>query len=247
MPSTPKVTGRVARATAGTDAIEVKFTVADRQERKVLERFELDRDEAERRRIFFYDTPKLTLLNKGVVLRAREKADQGCDSTVKIRPVDPEKIADEWAKKSGFKLEADAVGDTIVRAASFTTEQKDKEIEEVARGARQIEKLFTGDQEEFLTTLSPVAVDFRKLVALGPIFSLRWKFKDKGLPYEICAEEWRLADGHDLIELSIKATSEAAAAARSAFDGFLGELGFVVDGGKRTKTRTALDYLSQGT
>jgi hypothetical protein len=235
----------MARATAGTDAIEVKFTVIERQEQKVLERFELDRDEAERRRIFFYDTAKLGLYKKGVVLRAREMEGEGCDSTVKIRPVDPKKVDEAWLKKSGFKLEADAVGDKIIRAASFTTEQKKDEVEEVASGERRIEKLFTGDQESFLAALSPVAVDFSTLLSLGPVSSLRWKFESKGLPYAICAEEWRLANGHDLIELSIKATSEEAAAARSAFDAFLAELGFAVDGGKRTKTRTALEYLSQ--
>jgi hypothetical protein len=135
---------------------------------------------------------------------------------------------------------------SIVRSASFTTAQRDKEIEAVASGARLIEKLFTSEQEAFLTAFSPMAVDFGALVALGPIASLRWKFEDEGLPYEICAEEWRLPNGHDLLELSIKSTSQQAAAARAAFEGFLRELGFEVDGGQETKTRAALEYLAHG-
>ncbi len=242
---TTRGAGRTAKVTEGTDAIEVKVTVVERQEEEVLEKFRLDRGEAERRRIYFYDTPKLSLFKKGVVLRAREGGD-GCDSTVKIRPVDPKNVDESWRKKAGFKVEADAVGKKVIRSASFTTAQRDKEIEEVASGARLIEKLFTSEQEAFLNAFSPVAVDFGALVALGPIASLRWKFEDDGLPYEICAEEWRLPNGHDLLELSIKSTSQQAAAARAAFEGFLRELGFEVDGGQETKTRAALEYLAHG-
>ena len=238
--------GRTAKATQGTDAIEVKVTIVERQEDAVLEKFGLDRGEAERRRIYFYDTPKLALYKKGVVLRARETAGEGCDSTVKIRPVDPAKVDGSWRKKDGFKLEADAVGQKVIRSASFTTVQRDKEIEEVASGSRPIEKLFTGDQEAFLVALSPVAVDFGALVALGPVASLRWKFENEGLPYGICAEEWRLPNGHDLLELSIKSTTGQAAAARAAFEGFLHEFGFETDGGQQTKTRAALEYLAHG-
>lgn len=243
---TPRKAGSTAKQTEGTEAIEVKLTIVERQEDLVLEKFELARDDAERRRIFFYDTPKLALYKKGVVLRARETVGEGCDSTVKIRPVDPEQVDASWRARDGFKLEADAVGEKVVRSASFTSEQSDKEIEEVASGARAIEKLFTGAQEEFLAALSPVAVDFAKLVALGPISSLRWKFTNQGLPYEICAEEWRLPNGTDLLELSIKAVREQAAAARAAFEGFLREIGVEIDGGQKTKTRTALEVLAHG-
>jgi hypothetical protein len=241
-----KTAGRTAKVTEGTESIEVKLTVIDSQEDAVLKKFGLERKDAERRRIYFYDTRKLTLFKKGVVLRARETEGRGCDSTVKIRPVDPAKVAKSWRGKSGFKLEADAVGATVIRSASFSTVQSDKEIEEVASGARTIDKLFAPEQEAFLRALSPVEVDFTKLVALGPIASLRWKFENEGLPYEICAEEWRLPNGTDLLELSIKATREQAAAARAAFEGFVRELGFDVDGGQQTKTRTALEYLAHG-
>ena len=41
---------------------------------------------------------------------------------------------------------------------------------------------------------------------LGPVTVTRWKFRHEGLPYELCAEEWRLPDGRDVIEVSLKAT-----------------------------------------
>ena len=45
--------GRAARATAGTDAIEVKVTVVERHETSSLRKFGLSRAKGERRRVFF--------------------------------------------------------------------------------------------------------------------------------------------------------------------------------------------------
>ena len=46
-----------------------------------------------RRRVFFFDTDDLALLGGDVVLRGRVTRDDDDDSTVKLRPVDPTKIA----------------------------------------------------------------------------------------------------------------------------------------------------------
>ena len=236
--------GRAARATARTDAIEVKVTLVERDETMALRKFGLARKKGERRRIFFYDTPKLDLYRKGICLRAREMAEDECDSTVKVRPVEPTRVADRWRRKSGFKVEADAIGSKIVRSASLTITQKPREVEEVARGGRPIGKLFSREQEVFLRELAPVHVDFAKLVPLGPVAVLRWRFRDEGLPYELCAEEWRLPDGHDVIEISIKARRAEAAAAQAALQGFLAELGITPETRQRTKTRMALEYFA---
>jgi hypothetical protein len=236
--------GQAAKATAGTDAVEVKVTVIEDHEALVLSKFSLNRDNAERRRIFFYDTRDLEFFEKGVALRARDVDGDDCDSTVKIRPVEPERLADKWRKKSGFKVESDAVGPKVIRSASFTSTQKRKEIDEVAKGDRAIAKLFSGDQEEFLSEMAPFSVDFAKLVPLGPVAVLRWKFKNDGLPYDLCAEEWRLPDGCDVLEVSIKAKQSQAAAAQGALNGFLVEIGIAQATRQQTKTLTALKYFA---
>jgi hypothetical protein len=132
----------------------------------------------------------------------------------------------------------------VVRSASFTVAQNPKEIDEVASGSRAIEKLFSGEQEDFLRDMAPAPVDFSKLVALGPVAALRWKFRNEGLPCELCAEEWRLPDGRDVIELSIKAKQPEAAAAQAALEGFLAELGIDQETRQQTKTRMALEYFA---
>jgi hypothetical protein len=236
--------GRAAKATTGTEAIEVKVTVVERCEAMALRKFGLERKSGEQRRIFFYDTPTLSLYKNGICLRARATEGDECDSTVKIRPVEPKRVGDKWHKKSGFKVEADAIGPKVIRSASFTIVQKPKEIDQVASGGRPIAKLFSREQEEFLSEMAPVELDFAKLVPLGPVAVLRWKFKNEGLPYELCAEEWRLPDGRDVIEISIKAKPAEAAAAQAALEGFLAELGIAPETRQQTKTRTALEYFA---
>ena len=235
--------GKAAKATAGTEAIEVKVTVVHHHKTTALRKFRLRRKDGQRRRIFFYDTPTLSLFKRGVALRAREIGDD-CDSTVKIRPVEPSRVIGKWRKMDGFKVEADAVGPKIVRSASFTIGQRREEIGQVASGARAIAKLFSEEQEQFLRAIAPVKVDFTKLVALGPVAVLRWKFRNEGLPYELCAEEWRLPDGRDVIEISIKADRAQAAAAQAALEGFLAELGIAAESRQQTKTRMALEHFA---
>ena len=235
--------GRTGKATAGTEAVEVKVTVIERDEALALRTFGLKRRDGEERTIFFYDTPDLKLYKKGVALRARECSGE-CESTVKIRPVDPKRVSDKWKKQSGFKVEADVVGSKVIRSASYTLAQKAGEIDEVASGGRPIEKLFTGEQEEFLSDMAPARVDFTKLVALGPVAATRWKFRHEGLPYDLCLEEWRLPDGRDVVEVSIKARQPEAAAAQAALDGFLAELGIDQETRAQTKTLTALEYFA---
>jgi hypothetical protein len=243
---TTRTAGQAARATAGTSAIEVKVTVAERQEEAAMRKLGLDREHGEARRVFFYDTPSLDLLKKGVALRARELPGDRCDSTVKIRPVEPEDVPAKWHKKHGFKVEADAVGPKTIRSASFTVPHHAGEAAEVASGKRPIEKLFNADQESFLREMLPaVGVDFAQLVSLGPVAARCWRIRNDGLPYEIRAEEWRLPDGTDFLELSIKADRAEAAAAAAAFTGFLREIGLDPQPNQRTKTRVALEYFAR--
>lgn len=92
-------------------AIEIKLTANARDEAAVREAFDAEDVEAERREIYFYDTLGLDLFEAGVVLRARLVRDGADDSTVKLRPVAPERLSDDWKQTEGFEVELDAVGD----------------------------------------------------------------------------------------------------------------------------------------
>ena len=241
VPKTPTTRTRT-RDSSGVAAVEIKVTVKPDEELKAVRAMELQEDSAEVRVIYFYDTPKLKLFDAGTVLRARLVKGDDDDSTVKVRPIDPAKVSNEWRSLEGFKVEADWMGKKIVRSASLTVRQKRDEIDEVAKGKRPVYKLFNRDQVRFLAEFYADAVDFNKLNSLGPIRVLRWEVKHKGFPHELTAEEWRLPNGQDLFEVSIKVRPEQAPEASKAFQAHLRELGIDPKGAQETKTRTALQY-----
>ena len=207
--------------------------------------FGLDRSTAESREIYFFDTPWLACFRRNVVLRARMIRNGPDDSTVKIRPVDPDRIAPRWKRLEGFKLEADVAGARIVRSASLTAPQQRGEIEAVAAGERALRKLFSADQERFLEANVPARVPFGSLRVLGPVAVLRWKSRHEALPRELTAEEWLLPDGTDLLELSIKVDHEGAFRARDQFMAFLARVGLDHTGVQEAKTRIALEFFAR--
>jgi hypothetical protein len=227
------------------DKVEIKVTVRPDQELRAERSMALNEDTAEVRIIYFYDTPQLDLFDAGVALRARLVKGDDDDSTVKFRPVEAANIAEEWKRLKGFKLEADCVGDRVVCSASLTGPQKRDEIDAVAKGKRPIEKLFSMNQERFLGEFYKGTVDFGRLRVLGPIRVLRWKLKQKGFAHELALEEWRLPDGDDLVEVSIKTSPGEAPQAQKDFDKHLRELGLDPHGAQETKTRTALKYFAK--
>jgi len=244
-PATSRPSKQRSDAMAAMDAVEIKVTIRPDQELRAERAMEVNEDTAEVRVLYYYDTSKLTLFDAGVALRARLVKGDDDDSTVKFRPVKTAMISDELRGLERFKLEADWVGKHTVCSASLTTLQKRDEIEEVAKGKRPIEKLFSAGQERFLRELYKSPIDFAKLRVLGPIRVLRWKVKQKGLPHELTLEEWRLPNGDDLVEVSIKATPSKAPEAQKQFDEHLRGLGLDPEGAQQTKTRTALEYFAK--
>lgn len=241
--STVTPSGRL-RGAAGVAAVEIKVTVKPEEELRALRTFELDEETAEVRVIYFYDTPKLDLFTGGVALRARLVKGDRDDSTVKVRPVDPGKVSDAWRETPGFKVEADATGPKIIRSASLTVIQKPADIEEVASKERPIYKLFDRDQVRFLAEFYNKAVDFEKLKVLGPIRVLRWKTKHEKFHYGLTVEEWRLPNGNDLVEVSIKVEPDESVEAKKQFEAHLTKIGLDPKGAQQTKTLTALQYFA---
>ena len=229
---------------SGVDKVEIKVTLRPDQELKGLRVMELNVDTAEVRKIYFFDTPDLTLFNSGVILRARLVKGGDDDSTVKIRAGERPQVSPEWQALEGFKLEADLTGDRLVYSASLSAPQKSEEIADAAKGERPIQKLFFREQERFLAQYSKVPVVFAALRVLGPIQVLRWKWVPKDFGQEVTVEEWRLPDGEDLLEVSIKVDSDGAENAQKAFDGHLRKHGLDPAGAQETKTRTALQYFA---
>lgn len=230
---------------AGMDAVEIKVTIRPDQELRAERAMEVNEDTADIRVIYFYDTPDLDLFEAGVALRARLVKGDDDDSTVKFRTEKEAKVSPEWRKLDGFKLEADCVGDRAVFSSSLTQLQKRDEIDEVAKGKRAIHRLFSGDQERFFHEVYKGRTGLENLCVMGPIRVLRWKLEHRNFPHRLTVEEWRLPNGDDLVEVSIKVPPAEARRAQKAFNDHLEEFGLDPQGAQETKTRTALQYFAK--
>lgn len=228
-----------------TDAVEIKVTIRPDQELRAERALQVNEDTADLRMIYFYDTPNLDLFEAGIALRARLIKGDDDNSTVKFRSASLRTLAPEWYRHEGFKLEADMVGERVVYSASLTCLQRRDEIDEVAQGKRSIDKLYSRDQERFLKTFYAGPLGFDQLCVMGPIRVLRWKLEHKGFPHELTVEEWRLPDGDDLVEVSIKVPPAEAQQAQREFDDHLRSLNLDPQGAQETKTRTALEYFAK--
>jgi len=237
--------GKVAKLVSGAEAIEIKATIPQKQIRRALALYGLKIDPKEARLIYFFDTPDLALLKTGIVARARRVVGDEHDSTIKFRPVVPDKVGDRWRKYSGFKIEADASEKGVTLSASLTMPVEKGLIKRVAGGDKPIATLFTEEQQLFLLGMASRKIDYSKAVVLGPLLANRWKFEDPACPWPITAELWKREDGATLLEASIKAPVVQAAAATAGFMAFLAEVGAEQDTGQQAKTRWALDYYAR--
>jgi hypothetical protein len=234
--------GHVARAMAGAEAIEIKATIPDHQIVEALKRYKLTLRNDEERYIYFFDTPKLQLLDAGIIMRARRIVGDAHDSTVKFRPVEPSSVGEEWRKYRDFKIEADASEKGLVKSASFSMPAEKGLIKRVAVGKRPIRELLTPEQRAFISKTAKHKIDFDALAVLGPLRAHRWRFEDPACPWPITAELWIREDRQRMMEMSIKAPAVQAAAAVGGFMAFLAEVGAERDKEQQTKTRWALSY-----
>ena len=82
------------------------------------------------------------------------------------------------AKKSGFKIEADASQKGVVKSASLTTPVAKGLIKRVAAGKEPVASLFTEEQLLFLLSTANKKIDYERVVVMGPTQTWRWKYND---------------------------------------------------------------------
>jgi hypothetical protein len=92
-----------------SDSVELKLTVPEAHQRSTVAALGMDALDAQIRQVFFFDTPDLTLLQNGLVVRARRIQGKGGDTVVKLRPVVPTELPDALRRSSGFNVEVDAL------------------------------------------------------------------------------------------------------------------------------------------
>jgi len=232
--------GQVAKTLAGADGVEIKATIPTKQIASAMQHFGLRVDRRERYVIFF-DTPTTDLFQSGIILRSRRIIGGVHDSTLKIRPVDPEKVPPMWRAHPGFKIEADASEKGITKSASLTLPVGKGLIKEMLAGKEPISSLFGPDQLDMLLGLMARKVDFALVRATTPVRAWRWRFTHPGCPWSMTGELWQREDEAQLFEVSVKVPVVQAAAGIAGFMAFLAEMGAERDIGQQAKTRWVLN------
>jgi hypothetical protein len=231
------------KADSASSRAELKVTIEPNDIRRARSRLALVNADSQQRQIWFFDTPALDLYAAGVILRAREIDGEPDDSTVKLRPFELGDLALQFRTLDGLKCEVDRLPDTATPACSLKVEQGDGEIAAVGQGDRDIDKLFSSEQEAMYATYGP-AVAWTDLAALGPIRARVWTLRSDALMDKATAELWYMPDGTQTLELSMKVDSDDAEVGMAELLDFIDDRGLMLDKEQESKTRRALEALA---
>ena len=228
-----------------SDSVELKLTVADAERRNTIRALQMDPLNAQIRQVVFFDTPDLALSKAGVVVRARRSIAKGDDSTIKLRPVEPDDLSKSLRSTPGFVVEVDAMPGSWVCSGALSAGLPNGDVWDALQGRRPIRKLFSKAQRAFYEEHAPAGIALDDLSMLGPIFVLKLKWTPRRFARPMVAEAWLYPDGSQILELSTKAPPSQAFQVAAEARAFLGSLGITASSGQETKTRRALRTFSQ--
>ena len=244
MPAQPEAAG-LSELDPAIQKIEFKVTVLPAEEPNVQAELRKAGVHPARRKVYFYDTPKLALFANDLVLRARVTDGDDDDSTVKLRPLPLPNIPAGWTATDGVRIEVDVVGNKHVPSAKLDGAPDRGEIEQVEHGALKLDKLFTKAQEALVADALPSGASLNDLAVLGPIDARKWDLPPQTFPHKLAVEEWSMPDGTHFIELSFKVAPDEAQDAQRAFHALLDRLEIGHEGDPDPKTARVLKFFTE--
>jgi hypothetical protein len=227
------------------DSVELKLTVPEPHQRSTVTALELDPLEAQIRQVFFFDTPRLALDAKGVVVRARRIQGKGGDSIIKLRPVTPSELPADLRLSKAFRVEVDALPGGFVCSGTLKGTPAADDVLRAARGEVPLRKLFSKQQRQFFAAHAPEGIGLDDLVVLGPIFVLKLRLVPPQTGRRLVAEMWIYPDGSRILELSTRCETNEAFQVAAETRAYLVERGVDLSGEQETKTRKALRYFAR--
>jgi hypothetical protein len=227
------------------DGVEFKLTVPENDRFSSAAALGMDPLDAQIRQIYFFDTPDLTLKEHGVVVRGRRVQQEGDDSVVKLRPVVPDELPNEFRKSGEFKVEVDAMPGGFICSGSLKGTLGAKAVRAAVEGKEEIKSLFSKEQRDFYAAYAPKGLELNDLSILGPILVHKYQFSPKGFSRQLDAELWLFPDNSRLLELSTKCPPPEIFLAAAETRAFLTERGIDLGGQQQTKTSKALDLFSK--
>ena len=237
--------GELLSLIKGADTVELKLTVPVSDRSKGASALGVDPLDGQIRQVYFFDTPDLTLYQKGLVVRARRVQRKGDDSVVKLRPVVPDELPAELRDSPNFGVEVDAMPGGFVCSGSMKRALGSPDVREAVLGKKPIQKLFSKEQRSLYAAHAPEGLGLNDLSILGPIFVLKLKFRPEGYDRKLVAELWLYPDNSMILELSTKCAPPEALNVAAETRMFLTQRDIDVGGEQETKTKKALEFFAE--
>jgi hypothetical protein len=223
----------------------LKLTIPETDRNATAHALDIDPLDAQIRQVVFFDTPDLQLDKAGVVVRARRVQGRGDDTTVKLRPVDPDNLRKKDRQSPNLNVEVDAMPGGYVCSASMKCESPRAEVRRVLAGEHPIRKLYSKEQRNFFEEYAPAGTSLDELMALGPITVFKLKSVPPEFGRKAVVELWQFPDRTQVIELSTRTRPGEALRVAAQARVFLSSKGISTSGDHHTKTRTALEFFTQ--
>ena len=188
-------------------------------------------------RIYFYDTPGLDLLAKGVILRLREGAE--IDITAKLRPHSVQRSLDPSGGRERYKCEVDLING--VENPSYSLQKKHV----AARAPEMGEELFQllSDGQRKLLEYSRVQIDWKRVKRIAEIQSKSWTTRAKPPLGKLSLEFWEWPNGR-ILEVSTKVAPDSGQVAYVELLDLASKKGLVLSTDQRSKTAIALEQIT---
>jgi hypothetical protein len=188
-------------------------------------------------RIYFYDTPGLELLAKGVILRLRESAE--IDITVKLRPQSGERFLDPSGGSEGYKCEVDLSGG--VENQSFSVQKRYVAAKVPKTGAELFQVLSEGQKK--LIEDSKARIDWKRVMRIAEIQSTSWTARTKPPLGKLSLELWEWPNG-SIFEVSTKVALDGGQSTYVELQDLAKRKGLALSTNQRSKTAIALEAIT---
>jgi hypothetical protein len=188
--------------------------------------------------IYFYDTPQLDLLARGLILRIRQGADD--DLTVKLRPASEQQFSARTSGKEGFKCEGEVIDG--VERPSYSVQSEYLAATAPQTGNELVSSLTKGQRQ--LLKASGIEVDWAPVRRIMDIQSTSWKVPPQAQFEKLSLELWESPKGKSL-EISTKVSPDAGSNAYVELKNVAKRNHLELSSDQRSKTATALQSISK--
>lgn len=185
------------------------------------------------------------LLDRHLIIRAREKPGDPDDVTVKLRPGRRSQLSNRWLRftetsdgglDTELKIEADWAGPRRTLAISLTEDRPPGAVGAASSGGAW-SALLTDRQRRFISQCAGIRLNLEMLRLLPAISANRWPTfrvqRPTGPDLKVRAERWTIGP-LDFLELSIVSKVEEAESAQQSLEDFVTGLGFHPTGESKT-------------